>query len=396
MFPRHLLDTLQADARGFPVITLTGPRQSGKTTLARMAFPDHAYVSLEDPEDRDHALSDPRGFLARFRGPVILDEAQRAPDLFSYVQVQVDEEDLPGRFVLTGSQSFLLMRNISQTLAGRAAIHHLLPLGLDEMLRRPPRPVDRLAEPWPHTAPRQSLFEILWTGGYPRIHDKGLAPQTWLRSYYQSYLERDVRQLMNVGDLEGFRRFIGLCAGRVGQLLNLSSLANDCGISHATTRRWLSVLEASFVVLLLRPFHRNFGKRLIKSPKLYFVDTGLLCYLLRVRDPEALRTHAHRGAIFESWIVSELTKRALHAGRDPDLAFWRDARGHEIDLVVERGAAQILLEVKSGQTLTRDHLRGIRYLRKLAGDPALAAALVYGGDRSERREDTQIIPWWCL
>jgi predicted AAA+ superfamily ATPase len=396
MIPRHLTHRLHADARGFPVLTLTGPRQSGKTTLARAAFPDHHYVTLEDPEERELALTDPRGFLARFPGPVILDEVQRAPDLFSYVQMLVDEEDQPGRFVLTGSQSFLLMRDLSQTLAGRAAIHHLLPFGLDEILRRAPRALERLAVAGIHAKPDLELFEVLWTGSYPRIHDKKLEPQTWLRSYYQAYLERDVRQLLNVGDLDAFRRFVGLCAGRVGQLLNLSSLANDCGITHTTARRWLSVLEASFVVLLLRPYHRSFGKRLIKSPKLYFVDTGLLCYLLRIRDPRELQTHASRGAIFESWVVSELTKRALHAGREPDLWFWRDARGHEVDIVVDVGSDQVLVEVKSGQTLASDYFRNIRYLRKTAGEQTLPAALVYGGDRNERRQDTQVTAWWNL
>ena len=396
MIPRHLLPTLRSDAQGFPVITLTGPLQSGKTTLEKAAFPEHAYVSLEDPEEREQALGDPRGFLARFPGPVILDEAQRAPDLFSFIQVLVDQEDRPGRFVLTGSQSFLLMGSISQSLAGRAAVHHLLPFPLDELTRRDPRPIDQLASSGGHPRPDLDLFELLWTGAYPRIHDKGLAPQRWLRSYYQAYLERDVRQLLNVGDLDAFRRFVGLCAGRVGQLLNLSSLANDCGISHTTARRWLSVLEASFVVILLRPFHRNFGKRLIKSPKLYFVDTGLLCYLLRIREARELHTHSSRGAIFESWVVSELTKRALHTGRDPDLWFWRDARGHEIDVVIDLGADQIMVEIKSGQTLTRDYFRNIRNLREAAGDPTLAAALVYGGDRDERREDTQVRGWWNL
>lgn len=396
MIPRHLLPTLRADARGFPVITLTGPRQAGKTTLAKAAFPEHAYVSLEDPEEREQALTDPRGFLARFPGPVILDEAQRAPDLFSNIQVVVDQEDRPGRFVLTGSQSFLLMGAVSQSLAGRAAVHHLLPFSLDELLSRTPRPIEQLAQAGAHPRPDLDLLEVLWTGAYPRIHDKGLPPQRWLRSYYQAYLERDVRQLLNVGDLDAFRRFVGLCAGRVGQPLNLSSLANDCGISHATARRWLSVLEASFVVILLRPFHKNFGKRLIKSPKLYFVDTGLLCYLLRIRAARELETHASRGAIFESWVVAELTKRALHAGRDPDLWFWRDSRGREIDVVVDLGADQIMVEVKSGQTLCRDYFRNIRFLREAAGDSNLAATVVYAGDRDESREGTRIRGWWNL
>lgn len=377
-----------------PVVTLTGPRQSGKTTLARAAFPDHAYVSLEDPEERAQALDDPRGLLARFPGPAILDEVQRAPELFSYIQVAVDAEDRPGRFVLTGSQNFLLARSVSQTLAGRSAIHHLLPLSFDELQGRPLRSMDQLDTPVEHEPPADDLFDVLFRGLYPRIHDRRLEPQGWLRSYHQAYLERDVRELLDVGDLEAFRRFLGLCAGRVGQLLNLTSLANDCGISHTTARRWLSVLEASFVVLLLRPYHQNFGKRLIKSPKLYFVDTGLLCHLLRIRRPEDLSIHASRGAIFESYVVSELTKRALNAGRDPDLYFWRDARGREIDVLLDQGVRQVLVEVKSGQTLTDDYFRHIRHWRRISGRPETPAVLAYAGERTEVRSNVQVTAWW--
>jgi predicted AAA+ superfamily ATPase len=396
MVPRHLLSRLRSDAGYFPVLTLTGPRQSGKTTLARAAFPEHAYVSLEDPEERAQAVEDPRGFLARFQGHVILDEVQRAPDLFSYIQVQVDEDDLPGRFVLTGSQNFLLLRTVSQTLAGRCAIHHLLPFSFDELAGRPARGFDALMQQAHAQRPEADLFDILFSGLYPRIHDKGLKPQAWLRSYYQAYLERDVRQLVNVGDLNAFRRFVGLCAGRVGQILNLSSLANDCGVTHTTARRWLSVLEASFIVVLLSPFYRNFGKRLIKSPKLYFVDTGLLCYLLRIRAPADLRTHAVRGGIFESYAVSELIKRALNEGRDPDIYFWRDARGHEIDIMADLGAEQVLVEVKSGMTLAADFFSNIEYLRGISGKPNMPALLIYGGDRNETRRGIQVRAWWNL
>ena len=396
MIPRHLQARIQADAGAMPVITVTGPRQSGKTTLVRTAFPDHAYVSLEDPEDRSQALDDPRGLLARFPGEVIIDEVQRAPELFSYIQVEVDAKERPGRFILTGSQNFLLARSVSQSLAGRSAIHHLLPLSFDELLERQPRSLDDLAKPEVLDAPDDDLFDVLYRGLYPRIHARQLDPQSWLRSYYQAYLERDVRQLLNVGDLDSFRRFVGLCAGRVGQLLNLSSLANDCGISHTTARRWLSVLEASFIVILLRPFHQNFGKRMIKSPKLYFVDTGLLCYLLRIRQPDDLHLHASRGAIFESFVVSELTKRALHAGRDPDLYFWRDSRGREIDVVLELGSQQILVEVKSGRTLASDFFRHIHSWRELSKRHDTPAMLVYAGDRNEIRSGVQVTAWWNL
>ncbi len=393
---RHLRDRLLGAASQMPVVTLTGPRQSGKTTLACKTFPTHDYVTLEDPEERALALSDPRGFLDRFRGPLVLDEVQHAPDLFSYIQVQVDQEDRPGRFVLTGSQNFLLMRSVAQSLAGRTAIHHLLPLSLDELLRRPPRAMSDLGQLPEGARCERELFDVLYTGFYPRIHDKTLAPQDWLRDYHQTYLQRDVRMLLNVGDLDAFSRFVALCAGRAGGLLNLSSLAADAGIAQPTARAWLSVLEASFIVTLLRPWHRNFGKRLVKAPKLHFVDPGLLCYLLRIRSPEDLRLHASRGAVFESFVVSELRKRALNAGREPDLYFWRDSRGREIDVLVDLGSRQILVEAKSGQTVGADFLDSIRYWRAVSGLDETRGVMVYGGDRAETRRHGEVSAWWRL
>ena len=386
MLPRTLEPVIRQAARHYPVVTLTGPRQSGKTTLARMAFPDNAYASLEDPDQREFAISDPRGFLSQFDGPVILDEAQRVPDLFSYIQTQVDAPDQNGQYVLTGSQSFLLMRTISQSLAGRAAILHLLPFSQAELHGQPPLPRDSIGERMPpaRVSKKRSLMDTLFTGGYPRIHDKKLPPQEWLANYYRTYVERDVRELLNVGDLEAFGRFIGLCAGRTGQLLNLSSLGNDCGIS---------VLEASFVVLLLRPHHRNFHKRLVKSPKLYFLDSGLLTYLLRIRSPDELRTHSARGAIFESFVVSELVKRALHLGQEPDLYFWRDSTGHEVDILLERGSHLVPIEVKSGETLASDFYVGLQYWLALAQTPTGPAALVYGGDQTVRRSGIITYSW---
>ena len=398
MLHRTLTETLLRRARQYPVVTLTGPRQSGKTTLVRSAFPEHAYVSLEDPELRSYATSDPRGFLHQFSGPVVLDEAQRVPDLFSYIQILADEENVPGRFVLSGSQNFLLLRSISQSLAGRTAVLHLLPFSLAELRQRAPFPSEKLGRELPETEPTEGhgMLETLARGFYPRIYDRGLEPEVWLADYVRTYVERDVREIVNVTDLETFGRFLRLCAGRTGQLLNLTSLASDCGITHTTARRWLSILESSFLILLLRPHHQNFGKRLIKSPKLYFLDTGLLCYLLRIRSPEELRFHASRGAIFESFVVSELTKGALHQGREPDLYFWRDATGHEVDVLLDQGATLVPLEIKAGETVTNNFFDGLKFFRNLAGDPNGPAALVYAGDRTFEQFGVKVYSWQVL
>ena len=398
MVTRHLTRTLRAAARNYPVVTVTGPRQSGKTTLVRAAFPQHRYSSLEDPDARTFATDDPRGFLAQFRGRVILDEVQRVPDLFSYIQGIADEADRPGHFILSGSQNFLLLKRVSQSLAGRCAVLRLLPFSRSELIGRSLRDValfHRGSRPRTSTSREAppNLFQTLFTGGFPRIHDKGLAPQGWLANYYQTYLERDVRDLLNVGDIEGFGRFVRLCAGRSGQLLNASSLAADAGISHTTVRRWLSILEASFVIYLLRPHHRNFNKRLVKSPKLYFVDTGLLCYLLRVQAATDLATHAARGAIFETWVISEALKNYYNRGREPDVYFWRDSAGHEVDLLMDKGTKLLPVEIKSGQTIASDFFDAIKYWRSLAGPRTGAAALVFGGDDSYERRGVSVLAW---
>jgi len=398
LIPRVLEAALRRAAQSYPVVTLTGPRQSGKTTLVRLVFPDHAYVSLETPDQREYALEDPRGFLGQFSGPVILDEAQRAPELFSYIQTLVDEEDRAGRFVLTGSQNFLLLRSVSQSLAGRCAVLHLLAFSLSELARRAPLPLADLGRQAPAS---DRTFAGHWTeaafrGFYPRIHDKGLDPSDWLANYYRTYVERDVRDILNVADLEAFGRFVRLAAGRNGQLLNLSSLANDCGITHTTARRWLSILETSFLVTLLRPHHKNFSKRLIKAPKLYFLDTGLLCYLLRIRSPDELRAHGARGAVFESLVVSELLKGCYHGAMEPNLAFWKDSAGHEVDVVLDWGAEQVAVEVKSGETVAADFFAGLEYWRGLMGDPAAPAALVYGGIQVQARRGVVVLPWAAL
>ena len=380
MIPRHLAETLLRGVREYPVTTLTGPRQSGKTTLLQAAFPDFEYVSLEAPDERAFALEDPRGFLGRFQRPVILDEAQRAPELFSYIQVLTDENPVPGRFVLSGSQNFLLMAGVSQSLAGRVRVAHLMPFSMRELGAIVP-------------IARSTWTEHAWRGHFPRIHDRGLEPSEWLAGYHQTYLERDVRDLTQVGDLERFNRFVMLCAGRAGQLVNLASLANDCGIAADTVRRWLSVLEGGFVTFRLLPYHRRFNRRLTRSPKLYFIDTGLLCWLLGIRDADQLASHPLRGAVFENLVVSEALKAAYHEGDVPRLYFWRDHRGNEIDLVMERQGEPHVVEIKSGATVNADFFRGFRYWRTLAG-PDSPGTLVYGGDTSYRRDDTEVLAWF--
>jgi hypothetical protein len=398
MVPRTLAAQLRHAIRRYPVVSVTGPRQSGKTTLVRTTLTGYDYVSLELPDERALALRDPRAFLGQFKKPVIIDEAQRAPELFSYIQVAVDERSAAGRFVLTGSQNFLLLQAVSQSLAGRCAVLHLLPFSQAELGRRRAADLPSLGtrvrdQP---KAPPRSLGETLFTGFYPRIHDRALPPREWLANYYQTYLERDVRNVLHVGDIETFGRFVRLCAARNAQLLNLSSLASDCGVTHTTARRWLSVLEASFLVLLLRPHHSNLGKRLIKSPKLYFLDSGLLCFLLGIRAPGEIVHHAQRGAIFETLILSELHKNFLHRGEPSEIYFWRDATGNEVDFVIDLGTQRIGVEAKSGETIAEDFFDGLRYWRALARREVPRAALVYGGDRRFRQDDIIVHPWFVL
>ena len=377
--PRTAAATARKLARGYPVVTVTGPRQSGKTTLVRALFADRPYVSLEDLDERTYATDDPRGFLARFPDGAVLDEVQRAPDLFSYLQTRVDETGEPGQFVLTGSQQFGLLSGVTQSLAGRVALVTLLPFSLSEL-----QDADRGPE---------RLDDLLFAGLYPPIHDRRLDPSIWAGNYVRTYLERDVRQMINVRDLATFQRFVRLAAGRTGQLLNLTSLGNDCGISHNTARSWLSVLEASYIVHLLRPHHQNFGKRLVKTPKLYFLDTGLAAWLLGIQNAEQLATHPLRGALFESWVVGEMLKSRFHDAREDNLYFWRDRSGREVDLVVDRGLELTPVEVKAGQTVGRDFFRGLAAWTALAGDAAGRPWLVYGGEGSQGRREAEVIPW---
>ena len=394
MIPRHLAPLRKTAAAQYPIVSVTGPRQSGKTTLVRATFPIYDYVSLEAPDHRAFALDDPRGFLRQFDGPVILDEVQKTPEMFSYLQGVVDEEQQRGRFILTGSHNFLLLGKISQSLAGRCAIHRLLPLAVTEISGRAPMDPAEIGVTFSRRPPTPGApWEIIHRGGYPRLHEGGLDPHDWLRNYHQTYLERDVREVTNVGDLEAFARFVRLCAGRCGQLLNLVGLANDCGISHTTAKRWLSLLESSFVVFLLRPHFQNFSKRLVKMPKLYFIDTGLLCYLLRIRDARELRIHGMRGAVFENWVIGELFKNYHNRGREPDFYFWRDSRGNEIDLVLDLGQRLLPIEIKSGETVAEDFFKGLEHWRRLTGKAEAPGALVYGGERSYHQRGFAVYAW---
>lgn len=378
---RDLASNIRQAAQRFPVLTLTGPRQSGKSTLCRVIFPQHRYLSLEALDVRSFAQEDPRAFLAQFDAGAVIDEVHRAPDLLSYLQGLVDEDPTPGRWILTGSQNLALLETVSQSLAGRTAVQHLLPMARSEVLRFNAYPT--------------SLDETLLTGGYPRILDYGLRPADWLGPYVTTYIERDVRSITNVGDLATFQRFVELCAGRTGQLLNFSSLADDCAISQPTAKNWLSILEASYIAFRLRPFHASMRRRLIKAPKLHFYDTGIVCWLLGIRTAEQLRSHPLRGAIFETWVVSEIVKHRMNRGVSRGCFFYRHSDGTEADLVIEHRSGLRLVEAKSGTTTSGSMFDGgrrtLRQLGAAAGESDLV--VVYGGDQHQRRTAGRLVPW---
>lgn len=382
MIPREAESTLHSLSQGYPVVALTGPRQSGKTTLARAAFADLPYVSLENPAQREFAESDPQGFFGKYADGAVIDEAQRCPELFQWLQGIVDEARRPGHFILTGSQQFGLLSGISQSLAGRLAMLNLLPFSAAELKSA-------------HLLPA-TVDAALYQGSYPPIYDRNLDPGIWYANYVQTYIERDVRQLINVRDLSQFQHFLRLCAGRTGQLLNLSALGEEAGVSHNTAREWLSVLEASFIVHRLPPHHRNYNKRLVKTPKLYFYDSGLAVWLLGIESAAQISTHPQRGALFETWVVAEYLKKRLNTGRPSNLSFWRDRSGHEVDLLVSEGGSVYPVEIKSGATVSRDALRGLEKWRALVGVETGCPCLVYGGNETQNRTDLDIMPWNVL
>ena len=397
MYKRHLADFLNGVASKYPVVTIVGPRQSGKSTLSRTSFPHHTYLSMEEPDRREMAEQDPRGFFKRFTGPLILDEIQRVPDLLSYIQTEVDEPKSDRHFVLTGSHQMLLMEKITQSLAGRTVITKLLPLSRRELLELPAEIPLGKAPDKKEKKETGALEKYIHTGGYPRIYDRQLEPGQWLEQYYQTYVERDVRALLRVSELDLFDRFIRLCAGRAGQLLNLSSLASDCGISQPTAQSWLSVLKASFICFTLQPHFRNFSKRLIKSPKLYFFDTGLLCYLLKIRTPETIAEHPFRGSLFENWVIAEWMKSFFNRGMEPPFYFWRDTKGHEADLVLDLGPSLYPIEIKSAYTFHPDFTRNLQYLAKLQRQKNLPLGeSVYAGKESFTFKDFFVRSWQAL
>jgi predicted AAA+ superfamily ATPase len=379
MIRREVENTIHSLLRGFPIVTITGPRQSGKTTLAKVIFPDKPYASLEDPDLRLAATEDPRSFLERFPEGAVLDEVQRCPHILSYLQSIVDADGRMGLYILTGSQQFGLMSGITQSLAGRTAFVELLPFSLNELAQAGKQP--------------QNADLMLYTGGYPPLYDRDVVIRAWFGAYVTAYLERDVRQVLKVQELETFQRFVRLCAGRSGQLVNFSSLATECGITHNTAKAWISVLEASYIVFQLRPYHANFNKRLIKTSKLYFYDVGLVSWLLGIQTPEQMETHPLRGSIFETFIVAELMKSFLNRGERPMFHFWRESNGVEVDILIERGGQIIPIEIKSGKTVAQDFFSGLEKWVALAGDMAINPTLIYGGAENYRHKGIRIIGW---
>lgn len=378
MLMRHAGNTLKRLSKCFPVVAITGPRQSGKTTLARMLFNEKPYVSLENPDDREFAETDPKRFLARFPDGAILDEIQRVPALLSWLQGHVDQRGIMGDFIITGSAQFQLMAGISQSLAGRVGRVELLPLSIRELRE--------------HGSLHEDLDRHMLTGGYPAIYDRHIHPNDWFTNYVATYIERDVRQLIAVRDLQQFQRFLKLCAARSGQLLNLTSLGNDCGISGVTAREWLGVLETSYLAIRLPPYFQNFGKRLLKSPKLYFLDVGLMAWLLGIRDARMMETHPARGALFETLILSEIMKQRFNEGQPLDTYFWRDNKGDEVDFLIEGDQGLRAIEVKSGSTFASDWMKGLTLFQKLSGNQA-KPLVIYGGAENFEREAADVIGW---
>lgn len=381
MISRILAPKLRDLAKKLPVVAILGPRQSGKTTLSRATFPDYRYMSFEDAGIRLLAQEDPKKFLADLSHEkgIIFDEIQRIPSLFSYIQLWVDEHDAPGYFILTGSHNFLLAQNINQTLAGRVALLTLLPLSLHELAAA--GLVPELAD------------QFMLQGTYPRIYAKNLAPADLYPFYIQTYIERDVRHILNISNLHQFQTFIKLCAGRISQLLNLSSLANDSGVSVNTAKAWISVLEASYIIFLLQPYYKKFNKRLIKSPKLYFYDTGIACSLLGIQNREQVASHYLRGGLFENLIISDILKTYYHQGMIPQVYFWRDSQGHEIDCLIEISASLIPIEVKASQTINPSFFAGIDFFTSISAMPLTDEYIVYGGEPLMSKGKGRVVSW---
>lgn len=383
MISRQIQDVLIELNNSFPIVTITGPRQSGKTTLAKLTFPDKEYVSLEDLDTRSFAETDPRGFLTEYSEGAIFDEVQRVPSLLSYLQTFIDEDGKNGKFILTGSNHFEYFQSISQSLAGRTGILKLLPLSYREI----------------YGEEKIEANDVLYNGFYPRIFKQNIKPAHFLSAYVQTYVQRDVRTLLNIKNLTQFHQFLKLCAGRTGQIINATSMGNDLGVTNKTVMQWLSVLEASFLVFFLPPFHKNFNKRIIKSPKLYFQDVGLACHLLGIENSRQLQTHPLKGELFETFIVGEFLKQRYNQGKESNLYYFRDNTGNEVDLILETGSGLTPVEIKSGKTVNRQFFKGLDYFKKLSGEVE-RSVLVTGGDIKRKQQGHHVFGYsdikWTL
>jgi predicted AAA+ superfamily ATPase len=380
LIDRHIVTAIEALIPKYPIIALTGPRQSGKTTLLKSLFKGYRYVSLENPDHRNFAESDPNGFLREYDHHVIFDEVQRVPELFSYIQGKVDEKSPEtGIYVLSGSQNFHLMERITQSLAGRVAIFKLFPLDIQELQDATLLDGDYLIQ--------------MIKGFYPAIYDKDIPAKTFYSNYIQTYINRDVSELIAIRDMRLFQNFLALCAGRAGQLLNLNALANECGISQPTAKAWLSALEHSYITFQLYPFHKNFNKRIIKTPKLYFYDTGLLAHLLKIQNAEQIAGSPQKGALFENMVIADYVKQMYHRNDLSDLWFWRDASGNEIDLIIDRGQEKTIVEIKATQTIMSNLFDGLTKFESISDEPIHKKILVYGGDQSQSRTVADVVSW---
>lgn len=382
LIPRRLTTAIERLIKKFPILGITGPRQAGKTTLLMHLFPDYEYVSLENPDNREFAQEDPNGFLETFSERAIFDEVQRTPELFSYLQTKIDLDQRMGQYILSGSQNFLLMKSISQSLAGRVALFRLLPLSFSEMLGGELR--------------LEKLEETIFTGFYPAIFDRKIPPLDYYPNYIETYLERDVQSILSVQNLKQFQTFMRLCAGHIGQLINYKALADGCGISSPTAKEWLSVLERSYIVFTIPPYFRNFNRRLVKSPKLYFYDTGLACYLLGMKEASYVATYYQKGSLFENLVIAELVKQQYHAGVRPAFYFWRDNHQNEVDLLWEDKQKIEALEIKYSRTLHSRFFKTLQKFQSIAGEQAGNSFLVYGGAQNQKRYDTTVVGWKSL
>ena len=379
MVKRQLIKVLKKYAKKYPILTLTGPRQSGKTTLLKSLFKEYRYVSLENQDNRQFALQDPNGFLEEYDKFVILDEVQQAPVLFSYIQTKVDEDAIMGQYILSGSQNFYLLENITQSLAGRTIILKLLPFDFSELKQADLLPKD--------------YTESILKGFYPAIYDRNITPDVYYSNYIQTYVERDITTLRNVHNLRQFKDFLSICATRASQLLNINDMARDAGISHTTAKKWISLLETSYILFLLPPYFNNFSKRIVKSPKLYFYDTGLLSYLLNIKSPTALKKQSLKGHLFENMIVSEYVKQNQHKNLLLDLYFWRDSKGHEIDLIFEDDKGFNAVEIKASTTIKYDFFKNLNYFKSISKDLEINETLIYAGLKDTKRNSIQINSW---